>query len=288
MCFRNVLAFNRGTMPLEVFKRITARLKAAFQDRGPDYVNFVGLGEVLLNPELLPILRHFKEVFSDSKANISTNLLHFDESLFTTILAEGLADRISVSVDDTEDCGIFYHGDAGAVAAALESLTRLNAAATRPAGLRLQAVMISKDQTLRVIGLAARCGARIVNLNRLTQHAVHPEKRIVRPSVGQEKEILRCAREIAAPLGIEVWNNNTFNIFMNLASAGDRFCLITDDHLFIDVNGRALPCFCLRGQAWGSLLTDSLAELYARKPDFYSLQPAVCGGCDVYKKAHHN
>jgi MoaA/NifB/PqqE/SkfB family radical SAM enzyme len=288
MCFRNVLEFERGTMSLDIFKSITARLKAGFGDRGPDYVNFVGLGEILLNPELLAILRHFKEIFPRAKANISTNLRRFDEGLFTALSTEGLADRISVSVDDTEDRGPFYHSYAGATTAALESLARLNAAADRPAGLRLQAVMISKEQALRVIALAARHGARIVNLNRLTQHAIPPGKRVRRPSVEQEKEILRCARAAAAPLGIEVWNNNTFNLFMKLASAGDRFCLITDDHLFIDVTGRALPCFCLRGEAWGSLMTSSLAELYSRKPDFYSLQPDVCGCCDVYKNAHRH
>jgi len=288
MCFRNTQKLASKTMSLTEFKKIAARLGEAFGPEGPAYVNFVGLGEIRLNPDLPGILAHFKKTFPRSAANISTNLLAWDEPLFRGILAGGLADRISVSIDDTVDAGPAYHGSCAKVAANIKALSALNRALGFPAELRLQAVMISSEQAMRVLDLAAEAGAGILNLNRMTPHGFPAGSRPARPGDSEEKAILAEARARGARLGLEVWNNNTFNILMDLASAWDRFCLTTDDHLFIDVDGRAAPCFCLRHLAWGSVIEKPLAELYRGKPDFYAMQPGACGGCDVYKKGRHD
>lgn len=284
MCFRNTLELEPKTMPDAVFARLCARLLEAYGPGGPAYVNFVGLGEVLLNPDLLKILSRFKSSFPRAAANVSTNLLAWDPVLFRALLAGRLADRISVSVDDTEDPGPSYHGSCARVTANIKALAALNRELGSPAGLRLQAVMISKAQALRVVDLAAEAGASIVNLNRLTPHGFPEGARPYRPGPAEEKEILAAARARAKEAGIQVWNNNTYDLFMDIASGWGRYCLTTDDHLFIDVNGRAAPCFCLRRLAWGSALDKPLRELYREKPDFYAMQPAACGGCDVYRK----
>ena len=288
MCFRNTLKLEPATMPLASFRKITARLREIYGEKGPAYVNFVGLGEIRLNPDLPEILEHFKQTFPGAAANISTNLLAWDEPLFRRILAGRLAGRISISIDDTMDAGSAYHGGCVSVAANIKALASLNRDLGSPAGLRLQAVMISRPQALRVLDLAAEAGARILNLNRLTPHGFPECSRPARPGLSEEKEILAAARARGAELGIQVWNNNTFSLLMDIASAWDRFCLTTDDHLFIDVEGRAAPCFCLRHLSWGSVIEKSLAELYREKPDFYAMQPGACGGCDVYKKGRHN
>ena len=288
MCFRNTLKLGSEAMSLADFEKITARLREAYGPAGPAYVNFVGLGEIRLNPDLTAILAHFKKIFPRAAANISTNLLAWDETLFRGLLARRLADRVSVSIDDPLDAGPAYHGACASVAANVKALAALNRELGSPATLRLQAVMISREQALRVLALAAEAGAGIVNLNRLTSHGSPAGARPARPGPAEERKILAAARARGAELGLEVWNNNTFNIFMDIASAWDRFCLTTDDHLFIDVRGRAAPCFCLRHLAWGSVLERPLAELYGDKPDFYAMQPEACGGCDVYKKGRHN
>ncbi len=284
MCFRNALDLKPRVMSAEVFGKITERLAEAYGPAGPAYVNFVGLGEVLLNPDLEAILRGFKARFPEAKANVSTNLLRPDPALFRRLLEGRLADRISVSIDDTEDPGPAYHGSCAAVAANVKALAALNRELGSPAELRLQAVMISEAQALRVLDLAAAAGAAILNLNRLTPHLFPADGRPSRPRPAEERAILKAARGKARGLGVSVWNNNTYDLFMDLASRRDRYCLTTDDHLFIDVEGRAAPCFCLRRQAWGSVLEKSLAELYREKPDFYAMQPAACGGCDVYRR----
>ncbi len=284
MCFRNTLDLEPATMSAAVFGRIAERLAEAYGPEGPAYVNFVGLGEVLLNPDLETILRDFKARFPGAKANVSTNLLRWDPELFRRLLGGRLADRISVSVDDTLDPGPAYHGRCARVVANVEALGALNAELGSPAELRLQAVMISREQALRVLELAARAGAAILNLNRLTPHGFPAGARPGRPGIAGERAILAAARAKARGLGVRVWNNNSYDLFMDLASRRGRYCLITDDHLFVDVAGRAAPCFCLRRLAWGSLLEKPLAELYREKPDFYALQPAACGGCDVYRK----
>lgn len=288
MCFRNTLKLEPATMPLSVFKKIAARLREAYGEKGPAYVNFVGLGEIRLNPDLPAILEYFKKTFPGAAANISTNLLAWDEPLFRRILTGRLASRISISIDDTAEAGPAYHGSCAGVAANIKKLSLLNAELGFPTELRLQAVMISRPQALRVLALAAKADARIVNFNRLTGHGFPEGRRPARPGPSEEKDILRAARARGAELGLQVWNNNTFNFFMDLASDWDRFCLTTDDHLFIDVEGRAAPCFCLRHLAWGSVLEKPLSELYREKPDFYAMQPEACGGCDVYKKGRHN
>lgn len=284
MCFRGPLKLASRTMPAATFEKIAGRLLEAYGPAGPAYVNFVGLGEILLNPDLERILGRFKSAFPRARANISTNLLRWDPELFGRLLSGKLADRISVSIDDTEDAGPDYHGSCAGTAERIMELSALNARLGSPAELRLQAVMISREQALRVLGLAARAGAGILNLNRLTTHLFREGRRPARPGPAEEKELLRTARAQAAALGVQVWNNNTFDIFRDAASARGRFCLTTDDHLFISVEGRAAPCFCLRHLAWGSVLESSLAELYGAKPDFYAMQPDACGGCDVYKK----
>ncbi len=284
MCFRGRLGLKPAVMSAGTFEKIRGRLLEAYGAAGPAYVNFVGLGEILLNPDLEQILASFKKAFPGARANISTNLLRWDPALFGRLLAGRLADRVSVSIDDTEDAGPFYHPDCAATAGNIRALGALNRRLGFPSELRLQAVMISGAQALRVLDLAAGAGAAILNLNRLTPHLFPEKDRPPRPNPDEERAILAAARAAAAGRGVRVWNNNSFNLPMDLASAGGRFCLTSDDHLFIDVEGRVSPCFCLRKLAWGSALEKPLAELYREKPDFYALQPEACGGCDVYRK----
>ena len=284
MCFRGPLGIRPALMSALTFEKIKGRLLEAYGAAGPAYVNFVGLGEILLNPDLERILSSFKTSFPGARANISTNLLRWDPALFRRLLSGRLADRVSVSIDDTGDAGPWYHPCCAAAAENIRALGALNRELGSPSELRLQAVMISEAQALRVLGLAAEAGASILSLNRMTPHLSPAGARPPRPAPPQERAILAAARAAAAGRGLRVWNNNAFDLPMRLASAGGRFCLTSDDHLFIDVGGRVSPCFCLRGQAWGSALEEPLSELYGKKPDFYALQPEVCGGCDVYRE----
>ena len=77
---------------------------------------------------------------------------------------------------------------------------------------------------------------------------------------------------------------------MRIASHFDKYCLMTDDHMFIDVEGNVLPCFFLRKHVFGDLKHESLQQIYARTPklSFYSDQEVVCKGCDEYKENYHH
>ena len=99
---------------------------------------------------------------------------------------------------------------------------------------------------------------------------------------------MRFAAGKAAESGLRCMNNNSYDIFMDLASDRDRRCLTSDDHVFIDAGGNVLPCFYLREFRYGDLSRESLSTICGkrRELDFYGSQARLCAGCDIYKREH--
>ena len=52
MCFRAPLGIRARTMPYPLFSALSDGLRSAFAEKGPRYLNFVGLGEPLLDEAL--------------------------------------------------------------------------------------------------------------------------------------------------------------------------------------------------------------------------------------------
>lgn len=108
---------------------------------------------------------------------------------------------------------------------------------------RLQSIVLSKEQTKRIIDMAEHFGIKLIYFIRLDLHAFNEELDFRRPDYEEEKRIIAFARIYGHSKKIRIWHNNSFNLFMKLASCFDKYCLLSDDHIFIDVEGNVLPCF---------------------------------------------
>jgi len=285
MCFRPALGVPEADMSPELFARIMAALKTGFGAGGPKYLNFVGLGEPLLNGSLGEMLRLAKKIFPETALNISTGLSVFDRTLMSELAFEKVINRVSVSIDGL-DAGGSLHPFTGEVRKNFGLLTELKAAGGFK--LRVQTLIISKERAEEVIKLAAGAGAEELQLMRIDLHAFKGEPPLQRPSPGEEREIVRFAAGRAAESGLRCMNNNSYDIFMAIASGRDRRCLTSDDHIFIDAAGKVLPCFYLREFQYGDLTCESLSAICGkrRELDFYGSQARLCAGCDIYKRDH--
>lgn len=289
VCFREALPLEHGFMDLETFRLVAERILDACGTTKPDYLNLVGLGEPFLNPAFPDILRHIRAAMPGTRINVSSNLVSAPDDTLKTVLEQGLIDRLSVSVDLPEGGRTDLHTFTHFLRTRLKSVARQAAAGGKKLSVRVHTLIISRDQVLKILGICAETGVDILHLIRLNTHHL-PSPKPPRVTKREEMEILRFARREAAKAGITVWNNNVFNIFMHAASRLDRICLLSDDHIFINAQAEVLPCFLLRGMKFGSLKDQSLREIFLHpaKKGFYSFQRNLCGGCDVYKNAHHH
>ena len=285
MCFRVPLGIRAQAMPYPLFSALLDGLRSAFAGKEPRYLNFVGLGEPLLNEALGDMLRLAKKTFPRTALNVSTSLAVPDHALFSALPAENLVNRISVSIDNPEGGGSLHPFSQGIS----ENLAFLKEMKKKGGfGIRLQALITSSAAAEQVLELARETGADEVQLMRIDLHAFEGGAPVRRPSLAEERSIVAHAERLAAKYGIRCRNNNSYDIFMDLASFFDRRCLITDDSIFIDVEGNVLPCFYLRDVSFGNLSRQSLAEISEARRDysFYGKQAALCKGCDIYKRKH--
>ncbi|MCX5785604.1 MAG: radical SAM protein [Elusimicrobia bacterium] len=285
MCFRSPLGVSERTMSLELFTGVLSGIKLAFAGKQPGYLNFVGLGEPFCNGALKEILRLTKKTFPDTALNLATSLSVFDRTLMADLAAEKIINRMSVSIDSL-DAGGPLHSFTGEIRKNLGLLKEMKASGGFK--IRVQTLISSKERVEEVIKFAAGAGADEIQLMRIDLHAFKGEPPVGRPSLREERSIVRSAARLAGQSGLRCVNNNSYNIFMDLASAWDRYCLTTDDHIFIDVDGNVLPCFYLRDISFGNLARQPLAEISEKKRSlsFYNKQKRLCAGCDIYKRKH--
>lgn len=285
MCFRGPLGIEGRTMDYPLFSGLLDGLRSAFADERPRYLNFVGLGEPFCNEALGDMLKLAKKTLPGTSLNVSTSLAVPDHALFSTLSEENLVNRISVSIDDPGGGGSL-HPFSRQIS---ENLAFLKEMKNRGGfKIRLQTLITSKEAAERVIELARKTGADEVQLMRIDLHAFKNGGPVIRPPLAEERAIVAHAESLAAKYCIRCRNNNSYDIFMDLASAFDRRCLITDDAIFIDVEGNVLPCFYLRKVSFGNLARQTLAEIGGsrRAFSFYDKQSSLCKGCDIYRRNH--
>lgn len=288
-CFKFPLKIKEEVMQFEVFQSILMRLKDSSSGK-IEYLTFVGLGEIFCHDQLLEILSFTKEIFPYIRINISTNLMSFEENLLRTVIEDKIVDQISLSLDDTETIAPFFHIFSRSLLKNITRLMQLRLQYNPQLKIRLQSIILSRDQTKRIIDFADVYGMDVVHFIRLDLHAFNGEIDLQRVAYKEEQQIIAFARQYSKNRGVRIRYNNSFNIFMKLASYFDKYCLLSDDHIFIDVKGNVLPCFYLRKHSFGNLVKESLSQIYAKKKRklFYQDQAILCKGCDVYKMKHHH
>jgi MoaA/NifB/PqqE/SkfB family radical SAM enzyme len=286
VCFRKPLGVSAADMDLGLFLKVLGAIASAYSGGQPKYLNFVGLGEPFCNPELGRMLRLARETFPGACLNVSTSLSVLDRAAFAALVEEGIINRLSVSLDSFEPGGSF-HPFSETLMQNFIFLKEL-----KPRGknfkVRVQTLITSAERVASVINFASVMAVDEIQLMRVDLHAFGGKAPVSRPPLEEERAIVRSAMALAARRGLRCRNNNIYNPFMDIASALDKFCLTTDDHVFIDAEGNALPCFYLRKVKLGNLAVQTLAEITKKKRamDFYGRQAELCRGCDIYKKEH--
>jgi radical SAM protein with 4Fe4S-binding SPASM domain len=286
VCFRGPLGVRSAEMPFTLFAKVISEIKTAHGGGGPRYLNFVGLGEPFCHPELEKMLRLAAKELPGTQLNLSTGLDPFNRESFAGLAAEGVVNRLSVSLDGIGEEGPFHRLNSE-VEGNLEFLKGLR---KKLPGfkIRVQTLITSRAAVEAAVNRAADIGADEVQLMRVDLHAFGGRPPAARPALAEERAIVAAASKLAAALGLTCRNNNSYNVFMDIASGLGRRCLITDDHIFITAEGDVLPCFYLREVSFGSLASRTLAEIACEreKKDFYGRQPELCRGCDIYRKEH--
>ncbi|OGR79089.1 MAG: hypothetical protein A2X32_11245 [Elusimicrobia bacterium GWC2_64_44] len=284
VCFRGPLGVAPADMPRETFLKVLAAVREGYGGGGPRYLNFVGLGEPFCHPQLAEFLRLAAERFPGTELNLSTGLVPFDREGFAALVRGRVINRLSVSLDGPEPGGNF-HSFSEEARANLEFLAGLKK--SEPGfKIRVQTLITSRAAVLAAARLAAGAGADELQLMRVDLHAFAGTPPVTRPGFAEERSIVAEASALAASLGLRCRNNNAYNFFMDLASGFDRRCLISDDHIFVNAQGDALPCFFLRDVKSGNLASQPLAALTAGREKFYGRQAGLCRACDIYKRRH--
>ena len=291
MCFRRVLDMEKRNMSFDVFEKIIKNLKNEMKGK-IEYISFIGIGEIFCNPDLKRMFSCLKEQLPKTRVNISTNLLYFDEDFFVEILTDYNINFISISLDEVlqNDGNDDYHQFNLKVIDNLKKLVKLKRRCGSKSSIRIHSLIISEKQLCRIIDFAAMWKIDIIHLVRMNLHFFGANPKIKRPDFKKERNIIRAVRKYALGKGVTLWNNNTHDFFMRLAGKYDKRCLISDDHLFIDVEGNVLPCFYLRKEIIGNIADDSLKKIRAVrvKRGFYKQQKYLCAKCDIHKYDQHH
>lgn len=286
VCFRGPLGVRPEDMSRELFARILSEIKSAYTGAGPRYLNFVGLGEPFCREDLPALLREAAAALPATELNLSTGLLPFDAAAFEALVKDGILNRLSVSLDGPAEEGPF-HGFSAEVA---ESFSALRLIKKKYPGfkIRVQTLITSRSAVEDAVRYAAELGAEEIQLMRVDLHAFGDAPPASRPAFAEERAIVGAAQKLAAELGLACRNNNSYNLFMDIAGGGGRRCLISDDHVFITAAGDVIPCFYLREVKFGNLGRQTLAEACAARKEkgFYENQARLCRGCDIYRKEH--
>lgn len=288
VCFREPLGVKPADMPEGLFLKTLAEIKAAYGGGAPRYLNFVGLGEPFCHPGLEKFLRAAARELPGAQLNVSTGLAPFDREAFSRLVRDGVINRLSVSLDGLEADGP-YHRFTPEVKGNFEFIRDFKRA--NPAfKLRVQTLITSRPAVEAAVRAAADAGAEEIQLMRADLHAFGDGPPAARPGLPEEREIVKAASALAGSLGLRCRNNNSYDFFMDVASAWDSYCLISDDHVFVTAEGDLIPCFYLRGEKFGNLGRQTLAAASASRKKAWLLprQGDGCLRCDIYKRNHHD
>lgn len=285
ICFRFPLAISPENMSFELFKIVLARITEC-NSKSLKYLNFVGLGEVFCNENLIDILKYTKQAYPKVLINITTGLVPFNENAIKSILEGKLVDQLNISIDHVEAKYSYLHPFNEQTLTNIDKLLELHRAHHPKLNVRFQSILISKAQIEKILNFAKSKGIDQLHFIRLNLHAFKGNTNVKRIEQEEEIKLMTFARKYAKLNKVKITHHNSFNIFMKIASHFDKICLISDDHMFIDVNGNVLPCFYLREHSFGNIKNNSLKEIFStsKKRIFYSEQKHCCKYCDVYKQ----
>ena len=246
---------------------------------GVRHLGLCGWGETLLHPRLLESIAAFRTAAPRTKLRLTTNGEGLTPELVRELAQLGVA-AVSLSLDAVD-------GEAGTGhPASAKTLANLRAFADARRGSQLRLVMQTTmrpgaaDQIAAVVELAGRTGVDIVNLLRLDTGFTTG---VARAGPDEEIAIIHAARR-AAKGRTRVLAINAPSWPLRLATHGDRLCLRSLFHAYIDVDGNVTPCCRLRSVTFGNLTETPLIDIW-RSPEFrrfFADPPNACRQCDIF------
>ncbi|HPA44137.1 MAG TPA: radical SAM protein [bacterium] len=288
MCPHTTGAIPREDLSLDILDRLLAAT--------PPIRNVVltGWGEPLLHPRFLQAIDRIGDAWPSSNIRFTTNGSLLDEELARALVQRRVA-GVTLSLDLWPDQEIadrsflpFLHPPSEQVVDRIRCLAQVRNKMREPR-IRLQCVAspVIRDHTLRIIDLAAELTLDEVNLVRLLPAPDHLD---ARPPWQEEQALLAELAGYGRNRGIRVWSVNRQPAWLRALMDEKRYCLKTDDSVYVTVAGDVTPCCDLRHRSFGNLQEVS-GDILAvwRSPawdDFFHNQRSVCGGCDALTNAY--
>lgn len=252
-------------------------------------VVLTGWGEPTLHPQFSEFFDRIGAKWPMCNVRFTTNGMLLDERLRDVLLKPNCR-GVSVSIDLLPEKDAppqafrdLLHPPFKRVVKYIREWPKLTGVRFQPQ-LRLQSVVLPEieSHTCGIIELARESGADEVNLVRLQ---IEPGKPDYRPPWDVEQQLIGRLIEYGAGMGVRVNSINRQSWLLRTLRRGERFCLKTDDSLYITTEGGITPCCNLRECVVGNLddCGGNLIKVWC-SPEwnrFFVEQRPVCGGCDA-------
>ena len=269
--------------PMEGFERLAA------QNPPPLRLVLTGWGEPLLHPQFFDLVALANRFWPSTAVRFTTNGTLIDARVRERMRSLEL-DAVTVSVDLapgstgwSPEWKEILHPPSPRVMRLLEDYT-LDAELARKTVLVLQCLLVPDNQEdLRFfIDWAAGRPVHSINLVRMQRYdAAQPERLDWEEEQRRLAELIRRGRD----RGVVVRTINRQPPWIRIATHGDRYCVRTDDSLYITISGTCTPCCNLRDYSIGALAEKGfqIAEAWnsSAEQSFFHCQAPVCGACDA-------
>lgn len=248
-----------------------------------------GSGEPLLHEGFFKMAAELRAAFPASSTEFTTNGTLLTEAEVNNILHSGIT-HIAVSLENLTlpPVNQITHPADGHVIKNIQQLIMQRGGRKFPL-VSIQAVLTKNNSSeiFNVVKEAKRLGVDFVRILRL-QAWKKQDMRDLRPGQKEERHIMRKIRSLAKGIHLKIESSHGFNLMGRLTSHFDRFCVWTDDFIFVDVNGDIYPCCMLTGRKdmiMGNLAEEDLGAVWngRRFLEFFSSQVQHCSFCDVLK-----
>ncbi len=280
MCYKYAYKIGNKHISPDVFKKINSELPKNIKK-----ISLSGLGEGLMNPNIINYLHLCREKHPKALLDFTTNGNLFSDEITEDILCSPV-DMVTFSLDTISvpipEMG--HKADDKIVSNIKKFALRIKECGSG-IKLRLQSIVFSKEQVDEILEFASSIGVSIVNLIRMDTPSDMMYSRL---PIKKFRDIFKRSRKWGKRKKIYVISSGYHSLPMRLASHFDKICLQYHNFLYFDVDGNALPCCVLRNYSFGDIMNLSLNEIWSsiKASKFFKKQRLLCKSCDVWRHSY--
>ncbi len=280
MCYKYAYKIGNKHIDLDVFRKINNELPEDVKK-----ISLSGLGEGLMNPNIVSYLHLCREKHPKTFLDFTTNGNLFSDKITEEILCSPVdmvtfsLDTISVPIPD-----IGHKADDKTISNIKKFALRIKECGSG-IKLRLQSIVFAKEQVNEILEFASIIGVSTVNLIRMDTPSDMEYNRL---PINKFRDIFKQSRKWGKHKKISVVSSGYHSLPMRIASHFDKICLQYHNFLYFDVEGNVLPCCVLRNYSFGNIMNLSLNELWSsiKASIFFKKQRILCKGCDVWRHSY--